>query len=195
MATIEGDPTVTDEEPEEREPESALEGAWYESRFGVGIVAFDVVLTLSLVLMTMGGLTLNSDYSNYVWVSSVGGEGPVNLSLGLIPWYVYVFSLLGALGFIFTTLFDDFDRDTGKLLEYNFGLPAALPLGAGVYLLAGVMFENPDELGAILVGTVFLSGLYVKITYKRFGALAERLLPASNDDGDEGGQSDGGAST
>ncbi|MDZ7731403.1 MAG: hypothetical protein U5K37_11605 [Natrialbaceae archaeon] len=50
----------------------------------------------------------------------------------------------------------------------------------GMYLLADVLVG--DTSGPLLVGIVFLTGLYVNLAYERLGALAKRLLPASEQD-------------
>lgn len=188
MAITDGGDVRRPGEPDEDSDESAwLDGPWYESGFGVGIVAFDVLLTVVLVYATAGYVEFDGDgdTANGTWVTplDVPLNGPAEVPIGVIPWYVYVFSLLGALGYVFTALFDDFDRRTGKVFADNFRLPAALPLGAGVFLLADVLLGDPTELGPLILGIVFLVGLYVNLAYERFGALAERFLPASTDNG------------
>lgn len=158
----------TEVEPEQYPESDVNEGSplsetWYRSPIGVGAVAFDVLLTLVLAYVT-----------TREWNGAF--EGLDDVPIGVIPWYVYVFSVLGALGYVFTTLVDDFDRETSKLLWYNLRLPAALPLGGGVFLLSDVMLEDLSQAGPLVVGTAFLAGLYVNLAYERLGALAERLL-------------------
>lgn len=149
-----------------RESTGWLTTPWYRSGWGIGIVVFDVLLTLALVAATARQWT-----SAFADLSSV--------PLGVVPWYIYVFSVLGALGFVFTTLIEDFHSEAADVLKYNFRLPAALPLGAGIFLLSDVALGEATQAGPVIVGTVFLSGLYVNLAYKRLGALARRLLPAS----------------
>ena len=98
-----------------------------------------------------------------------------------VPWFVYVFSVLGALGFVFTALIDDFRSSTLELLQYNLRVPAALPLGAGIFLFSGVLLNGADS-GPLVVALVFLSGLYVNLAYKQLGALARRFLPDTSED-------------
>ncbi len=141
-----------------------LSGPWYASRLGVGIVLADLLLTLGLVYATVVGL-------------GTGFEELAAVPLGVVPWYIYAFSVLGALGFVFTALIDDFHRETGEVLQHNVRLPAALPLGAGVYLLSDVLVGDIAAAEPLVVGTVFLAGLYVNLAYRQLGALARRLLP------------------
>lgn len=149
-----------------------------------------MVLTLVLVIMTTGYPSTSNGGNNgntSTWKTTLDGlvNGPGAVPLGLIPWSMYVFSLLGALGFVFTSLFDDFDREAGKVFEDDFRLPAALLLGAGVYLLADVIVDDAVESDTFMLGIVFLAGLYVNRAYEHFGALTDRFLPASKDRSDE----------
>lgn len=153
---------------EKEEEEEWLAGLWYRSRLGRGIVVGDIVLTLILVIVT-------------VLVARNGFANLEDAPFGGIPGPVYVISVLGALGFVFTALIEDFDRDTAEVLQHNFRLPAALPLGAGVFLLADVLLPDIGETGPLVLGLVFLSGLYVNLAYKELGALAKRLLPGDTD--------------
>lgn len=135
---------------------------WYETGVGLGVVGFDVVLTIALALGTAGL------YRGVIPTFSTGAVG--------VPLSIYAFCLLGALGYVFTTLVERFDSETERVLRYNLRLPAALPLGAGLHVLSGIILG--DAASEVLVhGLVFLSGLYVNLAYKRLGALARRLLP------------------
>lgn len=150
---------------------------WYRSKAGIVLVAADVLATAALV-----GLSV------------LGSVDPSVDSSRIVPPYVPVFSLLGALGFVFTALIDDFEASVGDVLRYNFRLPAALPLGIGIFLLSDVVLDEAAADDALVLGTVFLSGLYVNLAYKRLGALARRLLPGGGiqgSDGDEGKNDDG----
>ncbi|MFC5277607.1 hypothetical protein ACFPM1_02315 [Halorubrum rubrum] len=143
---------------------------WYRSSVGIAVAAGDLLLTVVLV----AAATVTYD-------GSVAGMG--DISAGLVPPYVPVFSLLGALGFVFTTLIERFDGSTARLLRYNFHLLAALPLGIGVFLLSDIVLAEAATNDALVAGTVFLAGLYVNLAYKRLGALARRLLPGKRSDG------------
>ena len=145
-----------------------LSGPWYASRLGVGVVLADLLLTFVLVYATVVGL-------------GTGFEELADVPLGVVPWYIYVFSVLGALGFVFTALIDDFHRETGEVLQHNVRLPAALPLGAGVFLLSDVLVGDVAAAEPLVVGVVFLAGLYVNLAYRRLGALAKRLLPGERE--------------
>ncbi|MFC5133406.1 MULTISPECIES: hypothetical protein [Haloferacaceae] len=155
---------------------------WYRSKLGLVIVAVDLLATAILA-----------------WTSVTPGIDVTAGSGRIVAPAVLVFSLLGALGFVFTALIDDFDASVGDLLRYNFRLPAALPLGVGIFLLSDVVLGEAAADDTLVLGAVFLAGIYVNLAYKRLGALARRLLPGDdiergsdgsegkNDGGDDGG--------
>ena len=145
--------------------QSRLGTAWYRSRLGVAVVAGDALLTVAVVA-----------------AASVAVDAPLGgvagLEPGLVPPFVPLFSLLGALGYVFTTLVERFDASVGSIFRYNLRLPAALPLGVGVFLLSDVVLGQGVDDVPLVAGLVFLSGLYVNLAYKRLAALARRLLPS-----------------
>lgn len=146
---------------------SWLVGPWYRSGVGIGVVVADVLLTLFLGVVTIVG---------------VDGTGVASGPLaGIVPWYVYVFSVFGALGFVFTALIEDFSRSTFELLHYNFRLPAALPLGVGIYLFSDILLGEAAADVPLVVGLVFLSGMYVNLAYRQLASLARRLLPGGRE--------------
>lgn len=163
--------------PPDGENEDAVEwlpNMWYRTTLGRAIFVFDVLLMSVLVVSTT------------VFFAELL-EDPLPSLDGGVPGYIYVFALLGALGYVFTTLTDDFHRSTGKLIQYNLRLPAALPLAVGIYLFSEIILADAAASPAILGGLAFLSGLYVNLAYSQLGALAVRLLPGGRDeeDGDD----------
>lgn len=163
-------PPDDDRDPRDDDPHW-LEQPWYRTTAGRATVLADVALTAILVLAT--AVRLDVDPATLAWLPTVVPAA----DLPHIPWFVYVFSLLGALGFVFTALIDDFRSSTMALFEYNLRLPAALPLGAGIYLLSGTLLGETNQSAPLVIGLVFLSGLYVNLAYKQLGALARRFLP------------------
>jgi hypothetical protein len=143
---------------------------WYRSRVGIALLGGDVLLTVGVVAAASVAAVESAALADRV----AGGIVPVSVPL---------FSLLGALGFVFTALTERFDASVGKLARYNLRLPAALPLGVGVYLLSDVVLGSAVDDVPLVVGVVFLSGLYVNLAYKRLGALARRLLPSGGGGG------------
>ena len=189
--TAEASGNSTDDEGE-TDPDTEsdwLNGPWYGSSVGISVILIDVLLTIVFV----GATTVE-----------LGGTAvDMGLAPGLVPWHIYAFSILGALGFVFTALIDDFGRSTFEVIHYNFRLPAALPLGVGIYLFSGILLGDAAENGPLVFGLVFLSGMYVNIAYRQLGALARRLLPggenveegrggAGQDDGQKLGESERG---
>lgn len=168
-----GGSTTSDGEP------SRFDRTWYRSPLGIAVIAVDLLLTVALA--AAASLAIDAPLA-----------GVDRVSPGVVPPSVPLFSLLGALGFVFTTLIERFDVSVGTLVRYNFRLPAALPLGVGIYLLSDVVLGQGVDDVPLVVGVVFLSGLYVNLAYKRLGALARRLLPAGRDESEGGGATAGG---
>jgi hypothetical protein len=158
------------ESNETDEPDGWLAQTWYRSGVGIAVVAGDLLLTVGLAAAA-------------VVVSDGGGLRPEAVAGGIVPSYVLVFSLLGGVGFVFTALIEGFDSSVGTVLRYNVRLPAALPLGVGIFLLSDVILGEAADDSTLVAGVVFLAGLYVNLAYKRLGALARRLLPGSGGTG------------
>lgn len=160
---------VVEPSPEVGTAESALliRQPWYRSTLGAVVLAVDLLLLVVLAVVSTGLLDAAVD--------STAVEG-FNENAA-IPGYVYVFAALGALGYVFTGLVTDFRRETADLLRMNLRIPAALPLAAGLFLLAG-QFLGDSPPTRLLAGIAFLAGLFVNLAYERIGALAKRLLPA-----------------
>lgn len=99
-----------------------------------------------------------------------------------VPFYIYLYASLGALGYIFTKLMIDvesYDQTTeiGRLIELGMRIPLAWVLGAGTYLLANPLLGSSVTLSSqFTAGFAFLVGLYVNVAMKSLGDLADRLL-------------------
>lgn len=163
---------ASDESDDEADELGWLTDPWYRTRAGVTMLLIDVGLTVVFASMTMT-----------TFVSDVAPILPPE-SAGHIPWFVYAFSALGGLGYVFTALLEDFQSETKSLFKYNLRVPAALPLGAGVWILSAVLIGE-GAANELVLGLVFLSGLYVNLAYERLGAVARRLLPDSKTDESE----------
>lgn len=137
---------------------------WYRTKLGISVLATDIVLTIMLAVGTTGA------YNSVIPVQTQSPPG--------IPLWVYGYSALGALGFVFTALIDKFDSETTRMLRYNMRVPAALPLGAGMFVFSDFII-GAEAKTPLVVGLVFVSGLYVNLAYKRLGNIAQRLLPKS----------------
>lgn len=166
---------------------------WYADRRARTLVAVDLVATLAVVA---GTTELLDDALGLVRLDAT----PLAVT---VPWYVYVFATLGALGYVFTMLIC-YDADPRNVFHANLRVPAALPLAAGIYLLVvQLLGEVPTT--RLLAGLAFVTGLYVNRAYERIGDLADRLLSiggsgtdarplAGGDEGRAGGSSAGGGS-
>lgn len=139
---------------------------WHLTTLGLAVVALDALLAVVLVVGTTELASsvlvpLGSDWTSAVTVDP----------------FVYLFGVLGALGYVFTALVREFDRSAEDLVRYNVRLLAALPLAAGVFLLSELLLAN-DPSDEVLAGAAFVTGLYVNLVYERLGALADRLFPS-----------------
>jgi hypothetical protein len=99
-----------------------------------------------------------------------------------VPTYVYLYSSLGALGYIFTKLMSHLEyydeaSELDRLIQLALRIPVAWVLGSGTYLLSTVMLPASAPSSArFTAGVAFLVGLYVNVTMKSLGSLADRLL-------------------
>lgn len=134
---------------------------WYRTRGGRGLFGGTVLLTLAVAAVS------------------------VRIDGVRVPLYVYVYGLLGALVYVFTSFANRFADDAQYQLKMFSRTVAAIPLVAGVYLLSGGFLPtgagDPSALQSapnqrLVAGLVFLTGLYVSTTLKGLGRLAERLL-------------------
>lgn len=144
---------------------------WFRTNRGLAVVFVYALLTLvGVVLSTEPG--------------ALGGLGPdLNVSAqtgpsAAIPPAIYLYGFLGAMAYAFTSIIAKFERGTTGVVRVGIRALAALPLAAGVFLLAGTLGISAAN-GRVLAGTAFLVGLYVNVTLKALGGLAERLLGAT----------------
>lgn len=136
---------------------------WLKSNYGIGLIIVDIILTVIIMLLLFFISGTNGDLSG--------------ASFSVTRLNILLFAILGALGYVFTPLFKDIDRSIGTVLEYNFRIPGAIPLGFGVFLLSDYLLQNG---GIGVLGLSFLTGLYVNIFYKRLGAIADWALPSED---------------
>lgn len=155
MSTETSDPRV---EPREvrptdvDEPQVTAEAdAWYASPFGIGVVGLDVALMLALAAST------------------------TNWGDHLVPWEVYMFGALGALGYVFRSLLHGFDQSVREVLQANVQVLAALPLAAGIYLFADLAHPAEPNL-EFVAGVSFVVGLFVDLAYQALAKIANRVL-------------------
>jgi hypothetical protein len=138
---------------------------WYQNRLGIAVVALYVIFAVLAAAVTTPP------------VLSVLGVTPT--AMPTVPVYVYLFSLLGALAYVFTAILNDVHQSTNSVIEVGLRLPAAWMLAAGMYLLAGMFL--PDRGSAvvppvqIIAGLAFLVGLYIDLTLRVFAAVAEMI--------------------
>jgi len=90
-----------------------------------------------------------------------------------VPAVVYVYAFLGAGAYAMTSLAFNPKESIVETYRLTYRMVGALPLGAGVYVLATQL--GVSEVTAPVAGVAFLSGLYVRLALRRLGNLAEKL--------------------
>lgn len=158
-----------------------------ETRLGTALIASYGVFSILLVIVTVDQTTLPG------WVP-LGGSFVADAVQ--VPASVYLFAALGACGYIFTRLIREFadnvvDLSFREFLEMMTTVLAAIPLSAGVYLLAGFLFDASVSTAGTearlsprtMAGVAFLTGLFVKRAYQRLGWVADKLMPTGEDAG------------
>ena len=136
---------------------------WYETRHGLVVITVYGLLTLGAVLLTTG------------WMVGVEGFAyPSPVETGVVPGQIYVYAFLGAMAYAFTSIVAKFERGTAGVLRVGVRAMAALPLAAGVFLLSSRLGYVAS--GNVVTGVAFLVGLYVNVTLKALGGVADRLF-------------------
>lgn len=135
-------------------------------------------LIVLFTALSIVGIALSTGvFSLGVVDATTGSAGDVG-----VPGYVYLYATLGALGYIFTKLMshlESFDEATevDRLVELALRIPVAWVLGAGTYLLSTALLpDSAPTTARFTAGFAFLVGLYVNVTMKSLGSLADRLL-------------------
>ncbi|MEF8828153.1 MAG: hypothetical protein V5A38_10005 [Halolamina sp.] len=134
------------------------------------------LLVVLFSALTIVGVVLSTGLLNLGLVEASAPSGVA------VPFYIYLYASLGALGYIFTKLMIDvesYDQTTeiGRLIELGMRIPLAWVLGAGTYLLANPLLGSAAPTSSqFTAGFAFLVGLYVNVAMKSLGDLADRLL-------------------
>lgn len=99
-----------------------------------------------------------------------------------VPPYVYLYALLGSLGYLFTTLFKEFDRSLLSLIQKGIRVPAALLLAAGFFMFSFLLVDGENPPTGLIAGLAFLVGLYVNVALVTLDRIAARVLSKFSDD-------------
>jgi hypothetical protein len=145
------------------------EPLWFRDPRSKRLVVAYVVLTLlgvgasiQIVQDTVGGLFVD------------GYEASV-----AVPGTIYLFGLLGALTYAFTSLTFGEDKDRYGVVQLGLRVIAALPLAGGVFLFSAFFVDSANS--QIVNGLAFFAGLYVRLTLQSLGKLAERLYGVADE--------------
>lgn len=135
----------------------ADEKPWYRTRHGPPVVVAYALVTIAVLLVSTGwGVDWSPEFD------------------ASVPLFVYLYGFLGGITYAFTSIVAKFERGFKGVIKVGIRAIAALPLAAGVYLLAGPLGLPTEEI-RLMAGLSFLVGLYVNVTLKALGGLAERL--------------------
>ena len=104
---------------------------WHKSRRAQVLVLADVLL---IVVVSFGMVEISDDS-----VAILQGNPP---TLDAGPLTAILAAVLGATAYVFTSLATDFDRRAGKILQMNLRIPAAIPIGLGVFLLSDFLLGD-----------------------------------------------------
>ncbi|MEZ3145191.1 hypothetical protein [Halobaculum sp. MBLA0143] len=172
---------------------------------GLGVVTL-TALTSLLVLATSRVPARPGALPTFLETLSVASVVPI------VPPFVYVYALLGGLGYVFTRMYKT-DTADWRLFQWSVRLIAALPVAVGTYLFVGLVLPETVLEGAtdasasggiasdgprrVVAGVAFVSGLFVDTAYDRLDAVARRLLTSGSgsDDDDTDDDTDGGGDT
>lgn len=91
-----------------------------------------------------------------------------------VPAEIYVFAFLGAGAYAVTSLAFNPKQSIIETYRLTYRLIGALPLAAGVYLLSDLVVDA-STVPVPVAGLAFLTGLYVRLTLRRLGDVADRL--------------------
>jgi hypothetical protein len=152
---------------------SYLPGSFPERGAGNGSAARVAVREFFPVLLVLAAVDVSTDGRLLKTVTVVPNLGET------VPAMVYVYAFLGAGAYAVTSLAFNPKESIVETYRLTYRMVGALPLAAGVYLLSRQLGVGPTETSVPLVGVVFLSGLYVRLTLRRLGDLAERLYGAA----------------
>lgn len=147
---------------------------WHETVGGV-------VLVTLVGVVGVAGLLLVTDL-----VGPTSGTRTLverNASAPLVmPLRLYLFTLIGAVAYVFATLSAVPDADVGLLVRLGLRVPAALLVVTGIYLVAASIPTVPSPadpgLQREFAGTAFLVGLFVDHALRSLRGVSSRLYPA-----------------
>ncbi len=167
----------TEDAANDIQPPIWTETHWLASNLGRKLILFDILLSVLIVafLTLYEGLLSLIPFVDIATLVA-GSEFRVTRV------NIVLFTLLGALAYLFTPLYKDIDRSVEEVLEYNFRLAGAIPLAFGVFLFADLFLDNVQEASVSVLGINFLAGLFVNTFYKRLGVIADYFLPDDDSD-------------
>ncbi|GCF15371.1 hypothetical protein Harman_33060 [Haloarcula mannanilytica] len=136
------------------------EPRWYSDTRSLGLFILGLALLSVGIIASLGGNILPL-------VPSVTEP---------VPSYVYLYALLGSLGYLFTTLFQEFDRNLLSLVQKGIRIPAALLLAAGFYMFSFLFMTGENAATGLISGLAFLVGLYVNVALVTLDTIASRVF-------------------
>ena len=168
----EGDTASAPDEGDRRWSESVLAGL---------LVAVGVALTTVAVLLSIEWGGPDDPYPPFFPVS------PAVFPANRVPFDVYLYAFLGSMGYVFTSLFNGYERTLGSFSRHALRAPIGPLLAAALFLLSALVLGiTTARTAQFYAGVAFLVGLYTNVALLTFDVIAARLFGAIS-----GGSGDG----
>lgn len=141
-------------------------------------------------------LSLLSAFSIFIAVFLTvnwGTEGPPFLPISesiipttTIPFEVYLYGFIGSMGYIFTNLFEKFDRSYRSVCKHLLRVPIGPLFAGGFFLVTDFLFlggttASTESIDGVVSGFSFLIGLYPDAAIASLDAIAGRLFGKNTD--------------
>lgn len=149
------------------------EHPWFRSVRGWILVGIGVALTTVAVLLSIewGG----PDVPRPSFLPLPPEVFPTNR----VPFDIYLYAFLGSMGYVFTSLFGDYDRTLQSFLQHVLRAPIGPLLAAALFLLSALVLGiTSTRVAQFHAGVAFLVGLYTNVALLTFDAIAAYLFGA-----------------
>jgi len=144
---------------------------WSESVLARLLVAVGVGLTTVAVLLSIEWGGPDAPYPPFVPVS------PAVFPANRVPFDIYLYAFLGSMGYVFTSLFNEYERTLGSFSQHALRAPVGPLLAAALFLLSALVLGiTTARTAQFYAGVAFLVGLYTNVALLTFDVVAARLF-------------------
>lgn len=174
----EGDEVVPDPDEGDRR--------WSESTVAGLLVGGGVILTTVAVVLSIDWGGPDDPYPPFL------PAPPSIYPANRVPFDIYLYAFLGSMGYVFTSLFDRYDRSLRSLFRHALRAPVGPLLAAALFLLSALALGiTTPRTAQFYAGVAFLVGLYTNVALLTFDVIAARLFGAIGAGGDADDTADG----